>query len=145
MTIFTVGFTQKSAREFFELIKRNKIELLVDVRLNNQSQLAGFSKGKDLEYFLKEIANCEYEHQLLYAPTKELLDDYKKKKIDWDTYTEVFNGLIEKRDMKTHFEKNYLKRNNVVLLCSEAVPDMCHRRLIAEAMEKTFDVTVIHL
>ncbi len=145
MTLYTIGFTQKTAREFFEKLKSNNIELLIDVRLNNQSQLAGFTKGKDLEYFLKEIVGCKYEHQLVYAPTKELLSDYKSKKIDWDAYTEIFNSLIVKRDMVGHFAKHYLDKENAVLLCSEALPDMCHRRLVAEAMERDLGVEVKHL
>ena len=81
MKIYTMGFAQKSAEEFFSKIKNHKIELLIDIRLNNKSQLAGFTKGRDLEYFLKEIADCEYIHEPLFAPTKELLDDYKKDRM----------------------------------------------------------------
>ncbi len=145
MILYTMGFTQKSARDFFEPIKDNRIGLLIDVRLNNQSQLAGFTKGKDLEYFLWKIAGCRYAHELLFAPTKELLDDYKKKKIDWNAYTVIFNDLIEKRDMTGHFEKKYLQEENALLLCSEPLPDMCHRRLVAEAMQKKFGIEIKHL
>ena len=91
MVVYTMGFTQKSAEDFFELVKKNHISILVDIRLNNQSQLAGFTKGRDLAYFLKEIAGCKYAHDPVFAPTKELLNDYKKGVIDWNGYVEVFD------------------------------------------------------
>jgi len=145
MTIFTIGFTQKTAKEFFELLKKNKIELLVDVRLNNQSQLAGFTKGQDLSYFLKEIVGCEYSHDLILAPTKELLNDYKKGTVTWDRYVEVFSKLIESRKMAENFEKKYSAYSNVVLLCSEPKADKCHRRLVAEAVSKKYGYEIKHL
>ena len=77
MKIYTMGFTQKSAETFFERIKENKIELLIDIRLNNQSQLAGFAKGRDLKYFLDKLCQCGYAHELRFAPEKKLLDEYK--------------------------------------------------------------------
>ena len=101
MYIYTMGFTQKSAEQFFEKIKSNNIQVVVDVRLNNQSQLAGFSKGKDLSYFLKVICNCLYEHEIKFAPTKEILSSYKKGSISWEEYVIQFNNLIELRDMST--------------------------------------------
>ncbi len=145
MTLFTIGFTKKTAKEFFELLKDNKIELLIDVRLNNQSQLAGFTKGKDLSYFLKEIAGCGYSHDLTFAPTKELLNDYKKGIASWNQYVEVFSKLIDSRKMAEHFEKKYSNYKNVVLLCSEPTADMCHRRLVAEAVSKEYGYEIKHL
>ncbi len=145
MTIYTMGFTQKSAETFFELIKKNGIELLVDVRLNNQSQLAGFTKGRDLEYFLKKIADCAYAHDPVFAPTKVLLDDYKKGKVSWAGYEEVFGKLIKSRDMAGHFLKEYGRYERVLLLCSEPTPEMCHRRLVAEAVSVSAGCKVVHL
>ena len=145
MKLFTMGFTQKDARTFFELIKKNKINLLVDIRLNNQSQLAGFTKGKDLEYLLKEIADCRYAHDITFAPTKELLDDYKKRKATWGDYVVVFKELIEKRKMCELFEKRYGQEENVLLLCSEPTPEKCHRRLVAEAIVKTMGCELMHI
>ena len=81
MKLFTIGFTKKSAKEFFELLTNNDIKKLIDIRLNNVSQLAGFSKGNDLKYFLKELCGIQYSHNVNLAPTKDILDDYKKKKI----------------------------------------------------------------
>lgn len=98
MKLFTIGFTQKSAEKFFGLLKEHKIELLVDIRLNNKSQLAGFTKGDDLGFFLQEICHCQYVHADEYAPTKEILDDYKKKKISWADYVEQYTALMKRRN-----------------------------------------------
>lgn len=143
MILFTIGFTQKSAETFFELIKENQIELLIDVRLNNKSQLAGFSKGTDLDYFLKEICNCKYVHCQEYAPTKEILDDYKKKKISWKEYVEQFIPLMEKRDFPQTFTKRFAGYERICLLCSEPTPEQCHRRLLAEMVKSENDAIII--
>ncbi len=145
MTIYTMGFTQKSAEEFFGLIKRNSIDMLVDIRLNNQSQLAGFTKGRDLEYFLKAICGCKYDHMLPYAPTKEILDGYKKGSLSWDEYEVQYNDLISRRGVEETFTKRYSKYNNVLLLCSEPTPECCHRRLLAEYLSNKLGVKVVHI
>ncbi len=137
MTIYTIGFTQKSAKKFFELIKRNNIEILLDIRLNNKSQLAGFTKGDDLQYFLSEICHCEYKHCLEYAPTKDILDNYKKKQITWNEYVERYNYLMEKRANYLNFTQEFAQYSNICLLCSEPTPEQCHRRLIAEMIAKS--------
>ena len=144
-TIYTMGFTQKSAEQFFMLIMKYNIDLLIDVRLNNQSQLAAFTKGKDLEFFLKTICKCGYSHELSFAPTKELLNDYKKGVIDWNGYVTVFQQLIEKRKMAEIFERKYKEFDRVLLLCSEPTPECCHRRLVAEAVQTKYGYPVVHL
>ena len=113
MKLYTIGFTQKSAREFFNKIKNNNIDLLVDIRLNNVSQLAGFAKGKDLEYFLKEICDCEYVHDDVFAPTKELLDNYRSNQVSWKEYEEVFAKIINNRKIEERFKKLYSNYDNV--------------------------------
>ena len=145
MNIYTMGFTQKSAEEFFKRITDNQIEILIDIRLNNQSQLAGFSKGKDLQYFLRAISNCGYSHEVKFAPTKELLNDYKKGLKSWEEYVVIYNQLIEQRKMVEYFENKYQKYQNVLLLCSEATPGQCHRRLLAEAIQKRLSYGIKHL
>lgn len=145
MTIYTMGFTQKTAEQFFEKIEDNKIEVVIDIRLNNQSQLAGFTKGKDLVYFLKKICNCKYEHELKFAPTKEILNGFKKGEISWLQYVEGFERLIEERKMKTYFERKYSEYNNVLLLCSEPTPQNCHRSLLAKAFSENNNNTVVNL
>lgn len=145
MKLYTIGFTQKSAREFFNKIKSNKIELLLDIRLNNVSQLAGFAKGKDLEYFLNEICNCKYEHLISFAPTKELLENYRAKKISWSEYEKTFNNILMNRQIEKDFTK-YLNYENVCLLCTEPTADQCHRRLVAEYLKaKLPNIEIIHI
>lgn len=132
MKLFTIGFTQKNAEKFFSLLKTNQIDLLLDVRLNNKSQLAGFTKGEDLRFFLSEICHCEYKHCLEFAPTKEMLDSYKKNLLTWDGYVEQYNALMVKRAKYIDFSERFSKYENICLLCSEPTPERCHRRLLAE-------------
>ncbi len=142
--LFTIGFTKKTAQDFFENLTKSKVKCLIDARFNNVSQLAGFAKRKDLEYFLKVICNIEYIHILDLAPTKELLDDYKKKKITWDTYEEIFNNLMKEREIEKKVSPQLLDRG--CLLCSEAKPDYCHRRLVAEYLNQQWgNIKICHL
>ena len=105
INIYTIGFTQKTAEQFFTILKNAKIDCLVDVRLNNVSQLAGYTKSLDLKYFLKEILNIEYRHSTMLAPTKDILDGYKKGKISWNDYEIKYLDLISSR----HVEKDFIK------------------------------------
>ena len=146
MIIFTIGFAQKSAEKFFQILKENNVECLIDVRLNNVSQLAGFTKSKDLQYFLKIIIDADYIHNIKYAPTKDILDDYKKNKISWLEYEIKYRKLIESRKIEQIFKNDIKNYNNVCLLCSEPLPQNCHRRLLAEYLKKQFNkVEVKHL
>lgn len=146
MKIYTIGFTQKSAREFFNKIKTNGAKLLIDIRLNNVSQLAGFAKGKDLEYFLKEICNCEYAHDDVFAPTKELLENYRAGKVSWQQYEEIFAKIMTSRQIEERFKRLYAKYENICLLCSEPTAEKCHRRLVAEYLQKHCDnIEIIHI
>ena len=145
MKLFTIGFTQKTAQEFFEKLKENNVELLLDIRLNNASQLAGFAKDKDLQFFLKTICSCKYEHNLNFAPTKELLTDYRNKKITWLEYEKIFYEIMEGRKIENEFIK-YLNYKKVCLLCSEPTATNCHRRLVAEYLaNKIKGIEIIHL
>ena len=145
MQIFTMGFTQKRADIFFNLIREHHIEILIDVRLNNQSQLAGFTKGRDLSFFLRELCNCEYSHEILFAPTKEILELYKKEEIDWKKYENEYNALITKRNIIEIFKGKYLKYDKVLLLCSEPTAQYCHRRLLAEYLSNELGDKIIHI
>lgn len=145
MQIFTIGFTKKSAEVFFNLIREHHIEMLIDVRLNNQSQLAGFTKGRDIAFFLKEICNCEYSHEIQFAPTKDILDRYKKEQISWEKYEAEYNELIKRRNVLDIFKTKYLKYDKVLLLCSEPTPECCHRRLLAEALNKELGDRIVHI
>lgn len=147
MKLFTIGYTKKSAREFFETLKHNSVVTLIDVRLNNSSQLAGFTKKEDLKYFLKEILNANYLHETQFAPTKELLDNYKKGFIKWDEYEKEFLSILEKRNVQLLIQTKYkMNFDRTCLLCSEEKPDFCHRRLVAEYIKRFIpDIEIIHL
>ncbi|MEA3254766.1 MAG: DUF488 domain-containing protein [Candidatus Altiarchaeota archaeon] len=144
MKIYTIGFTKKTAEEFFRILTRNGIEQIVDVRLNNTSQLAGFTKKDDLRYFLKELCDIEYHHFEFLAPTKEIRDRYNKEG-NWGIYTEGYINLLDERRILEKLDRPFFKRKTC-LLCSESLPDNCHRRLLAEYLKKHWsDVEVIHL
>lgn len=140
MIICTMGFAQKNARTFFDLLKENNVAVLIDIRLNNKSQLAGFTKGSDLEYFLPNLSDCEYCHEVDFAPTKEILDSYKDKKTTWEEYENAFIPLMHKREAKAKFDKKYRKYNCICFLCSEVTPEQCHRRLVAELVADSTDI-----
>jgi uncharacterized protein (DUF488 family) len=145
MEIYSIGFTQKNAREFFSTLKAHRIERLLDVRLNNTSQLAGFAKQSDLPYFLKEICGADYEHEPLLAPTQDILDAYKKQKGDWNVYTEAYLSLMRARKVESALSKESFARRTV-LLCSEATAEQCHRRLALEYLQSHWGgFTIVHL
>lgn len=142
--LYTIGFTGKSAEKFFNLLKNASVKKLVDTRINNVSQLSGFAKGADLKFFSREIANISYEHNIDFAPTKELLSHYRDKEITWKDYESEYLNLLDLRKIaqKTDIEK--LHEN--CLLCSEHTPEKCHRRLLAEYFKHVRnDVEIIHL
>jgi uncharacterized protein (DUF488 family) len=143
--IYTIGFTKKNAADFFGALKQAGIKRLLDVRLNNSSQLAGFTKRDDLAYFLRELCGAEYEHEPLLAPTREILDAYKKNGGSWAEYEHRFLDLMAERRIE---EKIVRRRfdDPTVLLCSEPTAECCHRRLVLEYLrEKWGDVQIVHL
>lgn len=142
--LFTTGFTKKKAEIFFGKLAKAGVEKLIDIRLNNVSQLAGFAKKDDLIYFLKTICDCDYRHEPLLAPTKEILDGYKKKEIGWPEYEKQFNDLLNTR--KAHTLVGLSELHMACLLCSEPTPEKCHRRLVAEYLKSHFDnIEIQHL
>jgi uncharacterized protein (DUF488 family) len=143
MEIYSIGFTQKSASQFFGTLKANKIQRLLDVRLNNTSQLAAFAKASDLPYFLSEICGAVYEYEPLLAPSQDILDAYRKQKGDWDVYTEAYLSLIRERKVESVLARDSFQIRTV-LLCSEAMPDRCHRRLALEYLQGHWDGVEIH-
>ncbi len=134
MKIFTIGFTKKSARRFFGLLHESGARRIVDVRLNNVSQLAGFAKKNDLAYFLKALCGMDYIHVPELAPTREMLDAYKKGNGDWSTYENRFLTLMGQRRIEQTLSRDLLA--NGCLLCSEDTLDHCHRRLVAEYLDE---------
>lgn len=145
MEIYSIGFTQKTAEQFFTAVKDRGIQRLLDVRLNNASQLAGFSKRDDLAYLLKAICGAEYIHDLSLAPTQEMLDAYKKNKGSWESYESEFLALMAARRIEATLDRGLFQRPTV-LLCSELKAEHCHRRLVLEYLqEKWGDIEIRHL
>jgi uncharacterized protein (DUF488 family) len=143
--IYTIGFTQTTAERFFGRLTHAGVERLLDVRLNNTSQLAGFAKAADLPYFLRELAGASYQHLPLLAPTRDILDAFKKRKGDWATYETAFNALMEHRRIHEVLKPSDFQRRTA-LLCSEATSEHCHRRLVAEFLAQRWSkVSIIHL
>ncbi len=144
-TIYTIGFTQTTAKDFFEKIKNSNITTLIDTRINNNSQLSGFSKKEDLRFFLKEICGVNYIHKVELAPPKDLLNSYKSGKIDWATYEYEFKKIITKREIEKKLPIELI--NNSCLLCSEKKPHFCHRRLVAEYLKEKSEteINISHL
>ena len=144
MKIYTIGFTKKKAATFFGLLRDSGATTLIDTRLNNASQLAGFSKRDDLAFFLRSLLGMDYRHELRLAPTKEFLEAYKKGKWPWEKYETEYRHLISERDIESVLRPEDF--DNAVLLCSEATAEHCHRRLAAEYLADVWkDVEVIHL
>ena len=142
--LFTIGFTKKSAEQFFNTLLKSGIKRVIDTRLNNVSQLAGFTKRADLEYFLQKIGNIDYIHRLDLAPTKDILDNYKKNNGDWDTYEKQFLELMKERQIEQNISPEIF--NGSCLLCSEPTPHYCHRRLVAEYLNNQWgNVKICHL
>jgi len=142
--LYTIGFTGKPAEKFFNLLSNSNVKKVVDTRINNVSQLAGFAKGSDLKFFVKKIGGMDYEHNIDFAPTKELLSRYREKKMNWQEYEVEYLNLLDMRRVaqKTDIEK--LHEN--CLLCSEHTPEKCHRRLLAEYLKHVrTDIEIIHL
>ena len=145
ITLYTIGFTKKSAEQFFELLKAHHVRTLVDVRISNSSQLAGFAKGSDLTYFLQQIGGIGYRHITDFAPTKELLSDYRAGIVDWPKYEQIFKDLLDKRAINQRY--HVADFDNCSFLCSEETPEHCHRRLLAEYLQHQSpdNVKIVHI
>jgi uncharacterized protein (DUF488 family) len=142
ITLFTIGFAQKDAREFFTKLKEAGVKTVIDIRLNNVSQLAGFTKEQDLPYLLQEIAGIKYIHKPELAPTKDILDAYREKEIDWTEYERRFRQLLIERQIKNVITPELVDKS--CFLCSEPKPDKCHRRLTAEYFRELWGNVEVH-
>ena len=137
MEVFTIGFTKKPASVFFGSLRERGIRLLMDVRLNNKSQLSGFAKRADLEYFLAELCGAGYVHEPLLAPTQEMLSAYRAKRLTWSEYERAYLELITNRRVETQIDRRRFE-TPTVLLCSELKPDRCHRRLAIDYLAQAW-------
>lgn len=147
MKVYTIGFTQKHAEDFYEKIKRAQIDTLIDVRLNNTSQLASFSKYPDIVYFLDKLCNVKYCHDIKLSPTEILLKNYKKGDVTWEEYEVIFKKTMSERKITEYIAKkySYYSDKNICLLCSEPTAEKCHRRLVAEYFNQVFNSETIHI
>jgi len=147
MRIFTLGFTKKTAEDFFTALRSAGVRRLIDVRLHNVSQLAGFAKRDDLQYFLRELCDCEYMHEPLLTPTQAMLDQYRTKGRSWDEYEKQFAALMASRKVEQRIDRSLFATPSV-LLCSEPTPEHCHRRLILEYLSRKWgsdSISIHHL
>lgn len=143
INLYTIGFTKKNAETFFNLLINNKVKRIIDIRISNTSQLAGFAKADDLKYFAKAVGDIDYVYMPQFAPTNELMKKYRNKEITWEKYEAEYLKLLNKRKAG-HF--NIKELHNSCLLCSEHTPERCHRSVLAEYLKKiNGDVKIIHL
>jgi len=142
--LYTIGFTKSPARKFFGRLTTAGVTRVLDTRLNRISQLSGFAKQEDLRYFLSEVSNITYDIEDALAPTADILDAYRKKEISWDEYARRYLDLLVKREIDRKLRIEDL--HQTCLLCSEATPEHCHRRLAANFLaESRSDVQIVHL
>ncbi|GAA6620266.1 DUF488 family protein [Scytonema sp. NUACC26] len=144
--LYTIGFTKKTAEDFFESLRKKKVDLLADVRLNNTSQLAGFTKKKDLEYFLS-LLGIKYEHWTHFAPTKDIRDKYHAT-ANWKDYECSYQSLLKSRNIleQINVNQSLLRSTSICLLCSEKTAEKCHRRIVAEMIADIVkDMEIVHL
>lgn len=145
MEVYSIGFTKSTAAHFFGRLRKAGVKTLIDVRLNNSSQLAGFAKRDDLSFFLRELCDADYRHEPLLAPSQEMLDAYKKRKGSWQDYEALFLALMVDRQIEKKLDRT-LFDVPTVLLCSEDAPEHCHRRLVLEYLQDKWDgLTITHL
>lgn len=143
MRIHTIGFTRKTAEEFFALLRDVGIGRVIDVRLSNTSQLAGFSKRDDLAFFLDEILGAGYEHPPELAPSRELFRAWRREDLPWERFVDRFRGLLAERGVADRLTPADFDPPTV-LLCSEHEPDRCHRRLIVEHLADAWGEVEAH-
>jgi uncharacterized protein (DUF488 family) len=145
MKLYTIGFTKKTAETFFGLLRSHGVQMLADIRLRPDGQLAGFAKQADLPYFLRELAACDYRHLPILAPSHELLSDYRTNH-DWSQYVQRFKVLMDERGIPQNLDRQLFDEHVCCLLCSEDTADRCHRRLVAERLAAHWPgVQVTHL
>lgn len=146
ITIFTIGSNRKSAETFFELLRRNNVRFLLDIRLKNTSQLAGFAKGNDLEYFTKRILGIGYRHDVRFAPDEGLFENRKAKGLSMDQFALKFREILNERNMKKILLDEYADvMDGICLICSEEDHRECHRSVVAGYVTEVFGGKVVNL
>jgi len=146
VTLYTIGFTKTSAERFFATLRQHSVKRVVDTRVSRDGQLAGFAKAPDLKYFLHELVGSDYVAEPLLAPTAELLRKYRDKTLTWNQYAQEYDALLRERMPDRALSRSML--NDACLLCSEATPERCHRRLAADYLKSAFapaSIEIVHL
>src|SRR4051812_20677692 len=145
MKLYTIGFTQKSAQRFFELLAENGVDRVVDIRLKPDGQLSGFAKSGDLAWFLQQLNRCDYVHLPQLAPPADLLSDYRANH-DWSAYVPRFETAMDERHIPSTLDRPSFEQQASCLLCSEPTPEQCHRRLVAERLARSWpNVDIVHI
>jgi uncharacterized protein (DUF488 family) len=145
LEIYTIGSTQSTAEHFFGRLSEAGVERVVDVRLSNSSQLAGFAKAQDLQYFLRRLIDVDYVYEPLLAPTQEIRDAYRKQKGSWEEYADSFMALMKERSIENRLDPRAFE-TPTALLCSEASADRCHRSLVVAYLAQHWDdVSAVNL
>lgn len=143
--VCTIGFTRKSLEGFIHSLRQAGVEAVIDVRLRNTSQLAGFAKKADLAFLLRECFQIHYEHRPELAPTPEILDTYRADG-DWEAYERAYHSLLDERHGLRAGREITERFSSFCLLCSESTADKCHRRLIAEWWaDRLPGLNIVHL
>jgi uncharacterized protein (DUF488 family) len=143
--VCTIGFTRSSAERFFERLEAAGVQRVLDVRLHNDSQLAGFAKAGDLPYFLRELLGAEYEHDTRLAPDEELFGAYRREQLPWAEFQNRYLRLLEQRGVPGVLDPSSFEAKRTALLCSEPVAANCHRGLLAGVLAREWGVTAVHL
>ena len=145
MKLYTIGFTKKTAQHFFTLLRDHHVQCLIDTRLHSNSQLSAFAKEDDLPYFLQNLADCTYQRMETLAPSDSLLKAYRQNH-DWQCYTQGYLALMQQRNIPMTLDRAFFQETSCCFLCSEATPEQCHRRLLADLLAAAWqDVEIIHL
>ena len=145
MHLYTIGYSEKTAQEFFELLKLNHIDCLVDIRIYPDHEGAMYASKRDLPYLLKELAGCDYTYMGSLAPTPKLLEDVHKDN-DHDKYARGFAKIMAEGKIPHSLDREFFEKQTCCLLCFEATAEFCHRRLVAEQMQKYLEgMEIIHL
>lgn len=145
LEICTIGFTRSTAEHFFGRLKGAGVQRVLDIRLHNDSQLAGFAKAADLPYFLRELVGADYEHDTRLAPSDELFDAFRAKQLGWDEFTRRYQALMHERGVPAALDRARFEATKTALLCSEPSAANCHRGLLAELLAREWSATVTHL
>ena len=144
MEVYTAGFTKWLAKDFFSQLKDLKIHKLIDIRLRPNSQLSGFTREVNFSFFLENLSNVKYEHQLSLAPTKELLNKRRNEGLSWQDFEFEYLNLLTKGVLE--YCLNEISNQNILFLCSETEPQFCHRRILTDKLCRlNSDLEVIHL